>query len=560
MSGVKNIDIQLEGIGKALLSTRLAVPFYQRSYAWEDKHIIDLFSDMENAINKNENEYFIGSVVTTKNETPRPEVVDGQQRLATTTILISAIRDFFFNKGDVDRANTISSTYLLSKDLASLDVIPRFQMNSTDNEFFVKRILKDPDSPDRNIEPSKDSHKRIARAAELAKSHVAHIAETGDPTNALIEWINFAEQNLKVIWVEVSDDANAFTIFETLNDRGLALAISDLLKNYLFGLAGDRIAEVQQRWITLIGTIEAVDREEVVITFIRHLWSSKHGLTREKDLYVNIKKKVRNKAQAIDFATELSENSKLYAAILNQDHELWQKYGPTARQHMTTLNLLQMTQIRPLVLAVFDKFSIKEVQKSLKLMVSWAVRFLITGGLGGGTLETHYSQRAKDVREDKINTASQLSAALKNIIPSDAVFKEAFKIATVSKNYLARYYLRALERQEGGEKDPELVPNDNTDLINLEHILPQNPSKSWNYISEEQKETFTKRMGNMALLKTRINTELENASFSVKNPFYKTSAYKLTSMLEKYSRWDVNTISERQVKLADLAIKTWPLK
>jgi uncharacterized protein with ParB-like and HNH nuclease domain len=96
MSGLKNISIELAGIGKALINKRLAVPIYQRSYAWEDKHVLDLFSDISEAISKNETEYFVGSIVTTKNETQRPEVVDGQQRLATTTILIAAIRDYFF--------------------------------------------------------------------------------------------------------------------------------------------------------------------------------------------------------------------------------------------------------------------------------------------------------------------------------------------------------------------------------------------------------------------------------------------------------------------------------
>jgi len=106
MGSFKNIDIELIGIGKAVLNKRLSVPIYQRSYAWEDKHILDLFSDIANAIANGENEYFIGSIVTTKNNTPRPEVVDGQQRLATATILIAAIRDYFFhipaNKGAVN--------------------------------------------------------------------------------------------------------------------------------------------------------------------------------------------------------------------------------------------------------------------------------------------------------------------------------------------------------------------------------------------------------------------------------------------------------------------------
>jgi len=360
--------------------------------------------------------------------------------------------------------------------------------------------------------------------------------------------------------VEVPDDANAFTIFETLNDRGLDLAISDLLKNYLFGLAGNRINEVQSRWISMASTIAAVEREEALVTFIRHLWSSKYGITREKDLYSEIKKKIRNKDQAITFSTELNENSKIYAAILNQDHELWLKYGPTARQHMGTLNLLQMIQIRPLVLAILDRFSVKETQQSLRLMVSWAVRFLISGGLGGGALETNYSNTAKEVREGKIKTAKQLGLSLKDIIPNDAQFKAAFSMATVSKVYLSRYYLRALERQTMGETNPELVIIDNVEVVNLEHVLPQNPSSGWNYISEEDRSLYVRRIGNLALLNARINTEAGNDSFTYKKQFYKRSRIKLTEMLSSYNKWDIDAINDRQLKLAELAIQTWPIK
>jgi hypothetical protein len=264
--------------------------------------------------------------------------------------------------------------------------------------------------------------------------------------------------------------------------------------------------------------------------------------------------------QSIEFSTELMENAKIYAAILNQDHELWQKYGPTARQHMNTLNLLQMVQIRPLVLAVLDKFSVKETQNTFRLMTSWAVRFLITGGLGGGTLETYYSQAATDIRSGKIKTASQLNSSLKSIIPSDATFRHAFAIATVSKNYLARYYLRALEKQKRGEKDPELIPNDNAEIVNLEHILPLNPLRGWDHISEDDRAAYTRKIGNMALLKTRINTDAGNDSFDFKKPFYKESKFKLTSSIAKLKKWDTTTINERQEALAALAIETWPLK
>jgi len=563
MPAVERINIELLGIGQAIYNKMLAVPFYQRSYAWEDKHILDLFSDTINAVNNGESEYFLGTIVTTKHDTLRTEVSDGQQRLATVTILLSAIRDYFFNsatKENQTRAHNITFQYLYSQDLSTLSTTPKLKLNDADNEFFLKRVLSAPDSPDRAIELSKESHKKIIQACALAKEFVAELAQSSQPEEKLSSLVKYIHDSLKVIWVSVPDDANAFIIFETLNDRGLALAISDLLKNYLFGISLDRITEVQQRWIQMISTLEAIDNEEIIVTYIRHFWSSRYGSTREKELYNQIKQNVRNKEQALEFSTALAENSKLYSAMLNTSHELWQKYGPTAREHMNTLNLLRMIQIRPLILAVLSKFSIPEVQKTLRLMVSWVVRFLIVGGLGGGTLETHYSLSAREIYSGSIKTAEQLGDQLKKIIPTDAKFQDSFSTATVSTQYLARYYLRVLEQQQRGEHHPEFIPTDNTDIVNLEHVLPQNPSNTWNYINDEDKALCCKRIGNLALLTTPINTEAGNDSFAFKKPFYKQSEYLLTKNLTAYQSWDKDSITKRQGELARLAIKAWPLK
>ena len=563
MSPLDRINIDLIGIGRSMMNRKLRVPFYQRSYAWEDKHILDLFSDVEKAMAQNEPEYFLGSIVTTKVDADRPEVSDGQQRLATIAILLAAIRDYYYNTGNPDddrRADNISITYLQSEDLVTLQAIPRLLLNDADNEFFQKSILAYPDSPERLIEPTKESHRKIARAAELAKNYVDEISKLPNPNERLAKLVAYVIDSVKVIWVSVSDDSKAFILFETLNDRGLALAISDLLKNFLFGLAADRVSEVQQRWMQMIGTLESIESEEIVVTYIRHLWSSKYGLTREKDLYSDIKNKIHNKSQAVQFATELQANSILYSAMLNPSHDIWQKFGPTARDHMNTLNQLRMIQIRPLVLSVLDNFPVKEVQKTLRLMVSWAVRFLIVGGLGGGTLENHYSQSAKEIRDHAIRSADELASKIKVIVPSDKIFMNAFDTASVSPSYLARYYLRALERQKRGEKAPELIPVDNPEVVNLEHILPLHPSSLWNHISEEDKAAYTKRIGNLALLKTRINTEAGNDTFNYKKQFYKQSEYILTSEVGQYDNWTIDEISIRQAELAKLAVKTWPLK
>lgn len=553
-----SIDIRLEGIGHALSDKKLAVPIYQRSYAWEDKHVRDLFLDISNAIQNGENEYFLGSIVIIQNNKDRLTVVDGQQRLATITILLAAIRDYFQENGENTRALDLESEYLSKRDLVSQEREAKLKLNEIDNNFFYKRIIINhaKEKPELN----KESHKRIEKAYSIAKEHVSTLGKsTNDPINLLLKHVIYVSNNTKVIWVVVPDNSNAFTIFETLNDRGLDLAISDLLKNYLFYLSDNRLDEVMQKWNSMVSIIESNSDESEIVNYIRYLWSSTYGVARERDLYEVIKRKTTSKQAAVDFAEKLEKNSKLYSAILNPEHEYWNDLGTTAKNYIATLKLLGMVQIRPLLLAILDKFNKIEVLKSLKLLTSSVVRYTITGTLSTGVFETQFSQWAIDVRGDKINDSKDLLKAMKHSIPNDSEFQEEFSKATVSKSFLARYYLTSLEKQLKGNVAPELVPNNNEQEVNLEHIIPQTLSHFWTQIDEEIAKTYYRRLGNMCLLKVKINSKTGNDSFKYKQSFYKLSELELTSELSKIKTWDTKAINRRQNKLAELAVKTWTI-
>lgn len=561
---VEGIQIYLDGIGHLVQDSKLQAPIYQRSYAWTDKNVTQLFKDLGTAIAEGEREYFLGSIVLIGETADRPRVVDGQQRLATITILLAAIRDYFQAKGDAARADKIESDYLLETDLRTQEQTPKLKLNETDNDFFHKRILTRLNNPGRKEKPTKESFDRIAKAAELAKDHVRAIATaTSDPTSRLIDWLEFMSKKACVIRIQVPDDANAYRIFETLNDRGLKLALSDLLKNYLFHRADDRITEAQKSWVAMASILEAAQDEELIVDFIRHRWSSEHGLTREKVLYDKIKERITSKQAAIDFANKLSSTAKTYAAIINTDHELWVKYGSDTKSYMATLNLMGMTQIRPLLLAILETFTPGEIKKSMRLFVSWAVRFLVAGGVGGGTLESHYSDRAAEVTSGKIKKASDLVKAMKAAVPADGEFQAKFATVTVSKVGLARYYLRVLERLESGEKEPELVPNPNEEEINLEHILPQNLTDDWEHFDAETARSYVKRIGNLALMKKTGNDEVGNENFATKAKIYSKSELRLTKKIPIYGingKWTKESIENRQRTLAEIAVKAWPNK
>ena len=225
------------------------MPLNQREYAWEKEHVQELFSDFSGAIETDQATYFLGTIVLTKGTDELPEVSDGQQRLATTTILLAAIRDYLKQAKDFARAQSVEQEFLKTTDFETTDTVARLRLNVDDNEFFKTFVVEGTHS----VQPSKESHKRIELAAEIAAKHIATILEPHQKaaarTATLQRWVKFIRDGAEVIVLRVPDHLNAFVMFKTLNDRGLKASQADLIKNYLLRLCKeDRMAEGQQKW------------------------------------------------------------------------------------------------------------------------------------------------------------------------------------------------------------------------------------------------------------------------------------------------------------------------
>ena len=553
---MSKINFEIKGIGKLIKESHLKVPIYQRPFAWEEKQIEELLNDIKESIN--EEEYFLGTIVLTKiQELNRLEIVDGQQRISTIAIFFAALK---MNLSDEKSSNKIQEDYLSEYDIREGENIPKLELNQQDNNFFREYIIN------RNTEyPDKiESHRRIKRAFDVSENFIDKLLKSNnnDP-NVLYDWKEFIDEKLKIVLIIVPSEANAFTIFETLNDRGLELAQIDLLKNYLYSKAGSRrLKEAQNSWVELTSKIESSENEGLVLTYIKHHWASQHGFVRvkNKELYSNIKKGIKNTTQVITFINTLKNDVDIYLAILNHNNSYWNDYDNKCKEYIATLNYFGLEQYRPLLLAIIKKFNKVEVTKSLKLILSWLIRNLITGSLGGGTLEQTYANKAKEVFSGKIDNTSKLLESLKDLIPQDRDFKERFRISTVSKHKYARYYLQAIENYHRGQDNPELLVNTNPDSVNLEHILPEKPADSWPNFTEEEINSYVKRVGNLTLMKTRENSEFKSAPFSEKKKKYKESEIWITSTLASYDDWAIESINKRQNDLSELAVKTWSLE
>ncbi len=560
MAPIDRLEARLDGVGHLLADRYIVVPPYQRPYAWNDEQITELLRDFADAIRTKEAEYFLGTVVLTKNNEREHAVIDGQQRLATVSILICAIRNYFDSIGDTERRDLIHHEYLARKEMRALTQTAHLKLIAADNGFYESEILSPRHNGPSTVKKKQGSpsHIRLGDALRLCAEHVASLVkQTNAPADVLLDWIDYIRDKAKVIVVEVTDEGAAYTIFEVLNDRGLDLSVSDLLKNFVFRMAEEKVAEAQQHWTTMVGVLEASGAEEKDLrTFIRHVWASQHGLTREKELYSRIRTTITSKQRAVDFATSLSEHARVYAALDNPSDELWKPYSSTVREAVETLGLLKATQIRPLVLAVVKHFSVQELQKALPMLVCWTVRSLIVGKVGSGPLETGYSERAKEISAGSIKTATDLYKASKAFLVEDDDFEQGFRTARVSALYLARYYLRTLERVHG----TEMIVNPSEQAVTLEHVMPQSRDPHWVQIAAEQHKAYLKRMGNLTLLDKDLNEGAGNLPFAEKAAVFARSAIGLTRDIAATPQWDTKAIEARQERLATVAVKAWPAR
>ena len=467
------IAFQEFGIAGVLRQYRLEVPPNQREYSWTDKQVVRLFEDLTKAIDTDPAEYFLGTIVTISRSHEVLEVVDGQQRLATTAILLCEIRNYIRTTEKLI-AERIDNLFLTEIDPDRRERTNKLTLNLDDNEFFNLMIAAENDA--QRPQPSQSSHFLIKEAFTEARKQVKKIVaglNKKDHGDALNRWVRFLEHGVQIILVRAPTGANAYRMFETLNDRGLRTNQADLVKNYLFQQSDNRLTEAQQKWTRMRSTLESLEEEDITVTFLRQAMIAIQGHLRESDVYEAVQVKAKGPQSSIQFLMSLETLAISYVAIFNPENEKWNAYPDSIRRAIQTLNLLNIRSMRPLMLAVASQFSEKEASEAFRMFISWGVRLIVASSTSRGAVEEPLAEAAHQVFTGAIVDSVSLKKEVASIIPVDEEFKKAFEIATVSKAAFARYYLRSLEMAAKNETTPWFIPNDDRQTINLEHVLPE---------------------------------------------------------------------------------------
>jgi hypothetical protein len=250
---------------------------------------------------------------------------------------------------------------------------------------------------------------------------------------------------------------------------------------------------------------------------------------------------------------QLENYSSLFVALGNANDEFWRDIYQN-RHYIHELELFRVKQAYPTLLAAYERFKPEDFTRLLKLVCVFSFRYAIISSLNPSDLETLYSQVAIAITNNEITKPRQVFDHLRSVYVSDEKFSQDFSLISIStkgqKKKLVKYILCKLESDSAGLEIDE-------DGFSIEHILPESPSSDWQQnFSDIQMEEMVYLLGNLTLLEPKLNRQIGNESYQLKQAAYQKSVYKLTQDIMAED-WTPDTLANRQRKLAQRAVYIW---
>jgi len=357
--------------------------------------------------------------------------------------------------------------------------------------------------------------------------------------------------------ITVTDQLNAYRVFETLNARGVRLSVTDLLKNHLFSLLNQgqqgehELQTLENRWIGIVSRLGA----ESFPDFLRAHWTSRRSFVRKTDLFQTIRKEVRDRSDALALIRDMESDLDAYLGLTEPDGSDW---PPEQKTLARTLRMFRVRQPLPLLLAAHRHLPAKDVSVVLRAVVNLSFRYNVIGNLQTSEQERVYSREALRAAKGEHRSAGDLIRSFRPIHPGGDAFESAFREKSLSTKQsrnqrIARYILAEIERHEdGGRVDFE------DPTISLEHICPTYPEDGWESFGDENLEERTSRLGNMILLEKKLNRSLGNAEFHEKRAaFAKSRLPAARRIAESCEDWTPDDVERRQQQMARAATAIW---
>ncbi len=539
-------------------------------------------------------EHFFGGIVAVEKRIPgsnrqQRELIDGQQRITTTLLLIIALIRKYEKLKDVsngtlidNRINKLRQKYLRYDDEINREpiTVQKLVLSKADKQYFEDLIEA------RECTERRDSHRRINRAFKKLEKFVAGIIDAEATVDAKIDALakieNIVHNNCTIIFIDSKTRESAYKLFQVLNDRGAGLTEGDLLKSKTLEVLEKHFSikqsTVQDAWDEILQ-----DEPKQIEQFLRYYYASVCGSrVGRTSLYDDFLKQffpdivdvddVSDEATAtkiVDTVNQILREIRTYRKLIAGiwPYEVGQPLTDWDRKRLDILiRFLDFDIVYPLLLA-----AVQLKQKTFADLVHMLEKFMFRHksvcNLGHQKLSELYMQEAVKIRRDPENyRLTGLRTTLKEYIETectDAVFKVGLsnlKYRTNGGNKPLRYLFSTLNEhiewyRNGavGAPAPQKGTVINYDNVTIEHIASQSPSAAVPGFTSENIHTLS----NLTLLTNGENDRAKNKSYTAKKAIYHDSEYVINKYFDSVDDWSVESAKAWEQYLQEMVCKVF---
>lgn len=571
-----------------LLKDFLTVPDYQREYVWTtdivEQLLQDIFTEFSNGSEGGRQNYFVGTIVTNyvadKN---LYELVDGQQRVTTFYVLLTAIRDYLVEANSPMKSIDEKLFGLNVDESGNETPVHRVVLQYQDSQGVLAELVKDRiECPIDALPTSTRSAANIVEAYRTARSFIDRELSNSDSVRKFYAYL---VQSVYLIRIETDTVERALWIFETINSRGQGLDAMDLLKNLLFRNAKTTdFDNLKQRWKQLVDTLYTAN--ERPIAFIRYYLLAEHAhkQIRADDVYrwlTDAKNSNRPNYwdDPVRFATQLLDASRAYVGFAQGKLERGAhceplanilRFNRTARQHIIlALAARRLPPESQYTLAEeLERLSFvylltrQRANRFEQLFVDWSVQ------LRHMTTSTELRAFLADaVVPERTRLTQEFEQALRGI-QTDTIPKYRLKFVLAK---LTQY----VDNLAYGDSQLNEYLGKNSEV---EHILPTTADKEWiaKFGTSDAATASAKRLANLTLLERSLNAVGSNRPFSEKLDVYAQSRFLITKglsggasvgkntkvnraleLVPQFEDWTPEAMESREDSLVNIALRVW---
>jgi len=557
------IQCQDHNVEFILQSNYFEIPRFQRPYSWEKENWEDFWNDVFVA---QHHDYFIGSIVTfTKGQ--YKAIVDGQQRLTTITLLLAAIRNNYKKLGFEDRASGAQNfiernnknneaTFVLKTETS----YPYFQTSIQRIQPETFRVILSDEEKLLQLAFEFFNKKINDELDEINTSSTYSQKNKRERSKTRLDTLRDLLLGLKLIYVELDNEDDAYQVFETLNTRGKDLASTDLLKNHISRLLREKNSfsdDVKVRWTSISENIKAISTEGIDLDgFFYHYWLANYSFTHKRDIFKVVKNHIKTKIEAKKILDELYAFSEIYRNLHEPSMKKWRNDELDLRASMEAINRFKVKHPLPLMMTALYKYEHKTLLKAELLHILQTIEIftfvntnLMNVRSSGGVAQMYaahaksLSSASETVRRKRSIKEFIEKLALK--LPRKQDFLNQFKNLKYSDDFpFKKREVQYVVTKLFSWMFPAVAINSNE--MSIEHIEPQS--------STAISSTSIASIGNLWFLKTAFNNTLGNTAASKKLVQYKANQLPCDDTLRNATNWSE---SEIEMRTNELGEKFW---